>query len=433
VFFSGHGVAIGAENYLLPTDMEKPGAGEENLVRSEAHSVDALIHRVQAKGAASSIFVIDACRNNQFEAVGVRSIGATKGLARIDAPSGVFVLFSAGIGQTALDRLNAADPSPNSVFTRKLLPLLEQPGLTHLALAKRVQTEVKALAATVGHPRQPAFYDQIDGELTFKPAPAALVPPAPVAGCGAGPSAVSLASRPAQPLSAQEECGLKPKDLFRECENCPEMVVLPAGSFTMGSPEGEKGRRADEGPPHQVTFRQAFAAGRLEVTVEQFATFVTETGYNPGPTCHVFREGKYEERTDRSWRNPGFNQNGRYPAVCLSWNDAKAYVAWLSKKTNRNYRLLSEAEWEYAARARRRNDRRLCHGCLVVHCWVVLLRAFRCRVRLSSKQPWPSRLRLGNARADGRRALQHPRPRRDATAHPTRPRDGRNDAALRRL
>jgi uncharacterized caspase-like protein len=102
IFFAGHGVAFGAENYLLPTDTGKPRTGEEDLVRSEAHAVDALIRRVQARGALASFFVVDACRDNPFEAVGVRSIGGARGLARADVPSGVFVLFSAGIGQTAL-------------------------------------------------------------------------------------------------------------------------------------------------------------------------------------------------------------------------------------------------------------------------------------------------------------------------------------------
>jgi hypothetical protein len=175
VFFAGHGVAFGAENYLLPIDTEKPRTGEENLVRSEAHAVDALVRRVQARGAVASFFVIDACRDNPFEVVGVRSIGGSRGLARTDLPTGVFVLFSAGIGQAALDQLNDADNSPNSVFTRTLVPLLRQPGLTHLAIAKRVQTEVWALAASVSHQQQPAFYDQINGEVVFKAAPA---PPA---------------------------------------------------------------------------------------------------------------------------------------------------------------------------------------------------------------------------------------------------------------
>ena len=195
VFFAGHGVALGAENYLLPTDLPKPRAGEENLVRTEAHGVDTLVRRIQSKGALASFFVIDACRDNPFEQVGVRSIGGTRGLARVDAPTGVFVLFSAGIGQTALDRLSDNDRSPNSIFTRTLVPLLRQQGLSHLMLAKRVQTEVRELALSVRHPQQPAFYDQIIGEVVFKPAPPApCCRRTPATGRGCAPAGAASAS-----------------------------------------------------------------------------------------------------------------------------------------------------------------------------------------------------------------------------------------------
>src|SRR5262249_49369256 len=146
----------------------KPKPGEENLVKAESHAVDTLVRRLQARGVTASFVVIDACRDNPFEQAGVRSIGASRGLARTDAPIGVVVLYSAGIGQTALDVLNDTDRNPNSVFTRTLVPLLKTPGLSHLAIAKRVQTEVRALALTARHPQQPAFYDQIDGEIVFR-------------------------------------------------------------------------------------------------------------------------------------------------------------------------------------------------------------------------------------------------------------------------
>jgi formylglycine-generating enzyme required for sulfatase activity len=178
-----------------------------------------------------------------------------------------------------------------------------------------------------------------------------VVPPAAAGPCR-GASTVPLSSRGAAPLSAAEECALKPKDSFRECANCPELVVVPAASFTMGSPESEKDRRNDEGPRHRVTIGKPFAIGKFHVTVNQFAAFVAETGYDAGSKCRTFEDGKVEERSDRSWRNPGFAQSGSHPAVCLSLNDATAYVDWLARKTGKTYRLLTEAEWEYAARAR---------------------------------------------------------------------------------
>jgi formylglycine-generating enzyme required for sulfatase activity len=156
-------------------------------------------------------------------------------------------------------------------------------------------------------------------------------------------------------LSADQERALKPKDTFRECRKCPEMIVAPPGSFTMGSPEDEVtndwDRGRDEGPQHIVTFNRVFAVGKVEVTVDQFAAFIKETGYDTGWQCLTFERGRVELRSGRSFRNPGYRQSGSYPATCLNWDDAKAYVAWLSHKTGKTYRLLSEAEWEYAARA----------------------------------------------------------------------------------
>jgi formylglycine-generating enzyme required for sulfatase activity len=154
------------------------------------------------------------------------------------------------------------------------------------------------------------------------------------------------------PLSAERERGLKPKDVFKECDACPEMVVVPAGSFTMGSPDNEKDRDKDESPQHGVTIARPFAVGKFEVTLDQFAAFVKETGYDAGSECFTFEQGKGEKRSGRSFRNPGYGQNGSHPAACVNWDDAKAYVGWLSRKTGKTYRLLTEAEWEYAARAR---------------------------------------------------------------------------------
>lgn len=180
LFFAGHGVAIGAENYLIPSDMPKPGTGEDDLVRDEGYAVSSLVARVQRRGAAATFFVLDACRDNPFAATGVRSIGGTRGLTRVAAPSGVFVLFSAGTGQMALDRLSDTDPNPNSVFTRKLIPLLQTPGLSHVILAKRVQQQVSNLAATVRHIQQPAYYDQIIGEIVLHKGGGEQTRPVPV-------------------------------------------------------------------------------------------------------------------------------------------------------------------------------------------------------------------------------------------------------------
>jgi formylglycine-generating enzyme required for sulfatase activity len=150
------------------------------------------------------------------------------------------------------------------------------------------------------------------------------------------------------PLTAAQERALKAKDTFQECEHCPEMVVVPAGAFTMGSPENEKDRRGNEGPQHTVTIGRPFAVGKFHVTRDQFAAFVNETGYVVSYRCHALSDPLFEV----SWRDPGFAQDGSHPAVCVTWDGADAYANWLAKKTGKPYRLLSEAEWEYAARGR---------------------------------------------------------------------------------
>lgn len=128
------------------------------------------------------------------------------------------------------------------------------------------------------------------------------------------------------------------------------MVAIPAGSFDMGSPSYEAGRKDNEGPIHWVSV-DAFALTKTHITRGQFAAFVNETSYDAGNECFTFEGGKIEKRSNRNWRDPGFKQEDSHPVVCVNWEDAKAYAAWLSKKTGKTYRLPSEAEWEYAARA----------------------------------------------------------------------------------
>ena len=175
------------------------------------------------------------------------------------------------------------------------------------------------------------------------------------AGCaGLSPQTVALAPDAAGALPLAQECALKPKDLFRECQNCPDMVVLPAGEFLMGSSTEEIGAglaAANEAPQHKVAVRQSIAIGRFEVTRNQYAAFVNSTGYRGSDRCFTFEQNIPREREDRSFLAPGYVQDGNHPAVCVSWNDAHAYVDWLSKTTGKPYRLPSEAEYEYAARA----------------------------------------------------------------------------------
>ena len=151
----------------------------------------------------------------------------------------------------------------------------------------------------------------------------------------------------------------KPGDTFRDCPECPEMVVVPSGRFRMGSPESEEGRRDDgrEGPVHPVTIGRPFAVGVYEVTRGEFARFASATGRSTGNSCWVYDGEVWKERSGRHWKSPGFRQTDDHPVVCVNWNDAQAYVRWLSGRTGKKYRLLSEAEWEYVARAGTRTAR----------------------------------------------------------------------------
>ena len=165
-FFAGHGFEIGGENYLLPTDVPSATVGQEELIRDGAIAAERIITRVQNRGAGTSIFVFDACRNNPFEAnKGTRALSGSGGLAAMTPPEGVFVVYSAGAKQTALDRLSNDDTNPNSVFTRNFSRTLVEPGLNLVQIAKRTQSEVRDLALGVRHIQTPAYYDQIVGDV----------------------------------------------------------------------------------------------------------------------------------------------------------------------------------------------------------------------------------------------------------------------------
>ncbi|MBV8167376.1 MAG: formylglycine-generating enzyme family protein, partial [Alphaproteobacteria bacterium] len=118
----------------------------------------------------------------------------------------------------------------------------------------------------------------------------------------------------------------------------------------MGSPVREIGRDGDEGPVHSVKVDAALAVGVSHVTRADFARFAAATNFQATGGCNMFSASRWELDAGKSWRDPGFAQTERDPVVCVSWQDAKAYAAWLAQETGRDYRLLSEAEWEYAAR-----------------------------------------------------------------------------------
>jgi len=145
--------------------------------------------------------------------------------------------------------------------------------------------------------------------------------------------------------------------VFRDCADCPEMVVIPPGNVTIGAPNGEAGQMGGEGPQRSVAIANAIGLGKYEVTKAQFAQFVQASGRTTSGSCFVWGGSRYWQDATKDWRNPGFPQSDNDPVVCVNWGDAKAYTDWLSKKAGRTYRLPTEVEWEYAARAGNRASR----------------------------------------------------------------------------
>lgn len=175
---------------------------------------------------------------------------------------------------------------------------------------------------------------------TSPPAQVAMVsPPEPV--------------RPASPAAAvtNDAAIPSPGTLIQDCSECPELVTVAGGEFVMGSGPKEKMREPDEEPAHRVRIPASIAVGKFEVTRGQYAAFVKETRRQLAAGCNSTRGGFFHKNPKATWQNPGYEQSDNDPVVCVSWDDALAYVEWLSKKAVKQYRLLNEAEWEYVARA----------------------------------------------------------------------------------
>jgi hypothetical protein len=173
-FFAGHGFEISGANYLLPIDVPAVQANQDERVRDAAFAVERVIEGIRARGARVTVLVLDACRDNPFAPPGARAAARAGGLARVDAPEGVFVLMSAGAKQEALDRLSLADDEKDSVFTRVFLREVAKPGRTLVEIAKATQVGVRDLAATVGYEQTPAYYDEVVGDVVLtdaKPGP----------------------------------------------------------------------------------------------------------------------------------------------------------------------------------------------------------------------------------------------------------------------
>jgi len=341
-YFSGYGIQVARQTYLLPVNAQ---VWTEAEVRRDGVSVDALLAEMHRKGAKAKIVILDAARRNPFER---RFRASASGLAALDAPDGTLAMYS-----TAPGKLINESTGANSLFVGELIKELRVPNLSAEEVFNHARVGVSRASngeqvPWVASSLVDEFYFGKNRPVAAAPAPAptpapapaptpapappkaaaapASPPPAPAAPAPAPapPPAPKTATAPAAPAQS-EAAGSKAGDIFRDCPDCPELVVVPAGSFEMGS------SLEYENPAHRVTIAKPFAIGRREVTFDEWDKCADDGG------C------KYRPE-DREWGR------GDRPAINLSWLDAKAYLTWLSQKSGQSYRLPSEAEWEYAAR-----------------------------------------------------------------------------------
>jgi formylglycine-generating enzyme required for sulfatase activity len=395
-FFSGHGYTRGTKGFFVPVDAPDPNVDLVGFVRL-AIPMDQVMTWAREIEAKHALFAFDSCFSGTlFKARALPT--PTEALIRDSTSRPVRQFLTAG---------DAGEEVPaKSIFTPLFIRALEGKADVNgdgyvtgaeigLYIRQTMPHYDPALTPQYGKIRDPALDE---GDFVFQltalpPPPPPVEPPVsvaevqrllaargydpgPVDGILGGatraaigrfqrdhglaatgePSAELVANlgapppRTTAPPRAEPAVGVYPGQTFKDCDVCPEMVVVPAGSFTMGSPADEKDRNGDEGPQHRVTFARPFAVGIYEVTRREFEAFVEATGRGAGDGCYAYDGKEWKMDAARNWRSPGFEQGRDHPVVCVSWGDAKAYAEWLSSKTGKNYRLLTEAEWEYVAR-----------------------------------------------------------------------------------
>ena len=375
-YFAGHGIQNRNRNFILPVDAQMT---DESYLRAEGVNVNEVLSEMGDAGNRLNVLILDACRNNPYRQ---RTRGPrTGGLAQMHAPTGTYVSYAAAPGEMAFDGDGAHSP-----YTGALLDVIDRPGVKLEEAFKLVRANVHK--ATNGK-QVPFTEDTVLGDFYFKvPTAGTAQRPSPAGAPGAAEKSAEIVfwsaiqnsknsdvfeeflkqfpngqfaglariklkelkgmeTATAEPIPRVKAPGpvspaIAPGTIFRDCEGArlaragraapgagvfcgPEMVVIPAGSFMMGSPASEPERDNDEGPQHRVTIGQAFAVGKFEVTQAEWRSVMG---------------------TD-----PSHFKGGRKPVESVSWDDAQAFVRRLGAKTGKPYRLLSEAEWEYAARA----------------------------------------------------------------------------------
>ena len=385
-FYAGHGLQVAGANYIVPVDAQLSTA---DALEFEMIKLDA-VQRIMENAAKTNILFLDACRNNPLarnlaRALGTRGGAVGTGLAPAESGIGTLIGFSTQPGNVAQDGAGR-----NSPYTGPLARRIAAPGEDILSVLTAVRNEV--LAAT-GNRQVPWENHALTAKFYFNPAAPAQEKAQPPLSADAqawsvvqntasgavleefirrfpdsvyagfakarleelkrGQTALNVPKpAPAQPAPGACDDGLlvsvamggarpciKPGSgvSFKDCANCPEMAIAPAGSFSMGSPPDEPEREGwqagTEGPQHRVTIAKPFAVGKFAVTFAEWDACADDGGCGGN------------KPSDQGWGR------GDRPVINVNWNEAKDYIDWLSKKTGKEYRLLSEAEREYATRA----------------------------------------------------------------------------------
>ena len=365
-FYSGHGLQVNGNNYLVPIDAKLVDEADLDFAMVKMNAV----MRQMERNSKTNLIFIDACRDNPLARNLARSMGRTRsasigrGLAPVRSGIGSMITFATEPGNVALDGAGS-----NSPFTTALVRHIETPGLDIAELLRRVRREV--IDSTAGR-QVPWNHSSLTDGFTFLKGMVGAAGPMAANGSGSGsmelafwntikgssnPADIqdyltrfpkgtfaSIATRQIKKLNAQKTAALgklpsgqggdkSSARSFQDCDICPKMVKIPAGSFMMGSADDDRSASRYERPQHKVTIKKPFAVGQFEITFDEWDACVADRG------CAGYKP------KDEKWGR------GKRPVIRVNWEDAVTYLSWINHKTGKNYRLLSEAEWEYVARA----------------------------------------------------------------------------------
>lgn len=379
-YYAGHGLQVRGRNYLVPVGAD---IGSEADVEFEAVDAGRVLAQMEEAGNDLNIIILDACRDNPF-ARSFRS--GSRGLAKMDAPTGSILAYSTAPGRTAADGTGR-----NGLYTSVLLKHIATPGLRIEDVLKEVRKDVVAASADKQVPWESS---SLTGDFYFSPSRgiavkgrSATTPADPDPGVPRSKGdkeilfwqSIKDSDDPAVFATYLEQfpdgtfAGLAKVRISQLSQNqkvgsaapTPTQSALPdnmgmtfvylsPGAFRMGSPDSDPNRGQDE-KQHSVTLTRGFYLQTTEVTVGQWRRFARETGYRTEAEksggCHEWSGSQWELREGSYWDRPGYPQSEDHPVACVSWNDAGAFIDWLNQKGTAVFRLPTEAEWEYATRA----------------------------------------------------------------------------------